>query len=70
MYFKGKGVAQDHMEAARWTRKAADQGLAEAQSNLGDMYFKSKGVAQDHMEAARWTRKAANQGLVEARFSL
>jgi TPR repeat protein len=37
MYFKGKGVAQDLGEAVRWTRKAADQGYANAQFNLGVM---------------------------------
>ena len=43
-------------------RKAADQGLAEAQSTLGDMYLKGNGVAQDNAEAVKWLRKSANQG--------
>ena len=29
-YYTGRGVAQDHEEAARWYRLAADQGFADA----------------------------------------
>src|SRR5690606_10451302 len=31
LYYRGQGVPQNHVEAARWYRRAADQGLAEAQ---------------------------------------
>ena len=31
-YYYGKGVPQDHAEAARWYRKAAEQGHANAQN--------------------------------------
>ncbi len=55
-------VPQDYTEAARWYRKAADQGDADAQFTLGRMYGKGEGVAQDHEEAAKWSRKAAEQG--------
>jgi hypothetical protein len=34
MNYKGEGVRQDKIEAARLFRKAADQGLAEAQATL------------------------------------
>src|SRR5205807_2603575 len=34
MYSKGLGVSKDDAEAARWTRKAADQGSAEGQFAL------------------------------------
>ena len=33
----GTGVAKDDKKAAQWYRKAADQGLAEAQLHLGFM---------------------------------
>jgi TPR repeat protein len=36
-------VTQDHAEAARWYRKAADQGLAAAQISLGIMYEHGQG---------------------------
>jgi hypothetical protein len=48
------------MEAARWCRKAADQGHALAQNNLGTMFYEGRGVAQSGVEAARWYRKAAD----------
>jgi len=37
MYDKGKGVPQDYKQAVEWYRKAADQGDARAQLNLGVM---------------------------------
>lgn len=54
MLNNGRGVPQDHGEAARWLRKAAEQGMAEAQSYLGVMYSKGQGVPQDYKEAIRW----------------
>jgi TPR repeat protein len=36
MYSKAQGVPQDHQEAYRWYKLAADQGLAEAKSSLPD----------------------------------
>ena len=41
--------------------KAAEQGLVQAQYNLGDMYEQGQGVRQDYAEAFRWYRKAAEQ---------
>jgi len=51
-------------------RKAAEQGNADAQSNLGVMYANGKGVAQDDQEAVKWYRKAAEQGYARAQFNL
>ncbi len=69
-YYKGKGVKQDYAEAARWFRKAADQGNAIAQSNFASQYEEGKGVKQDYAEAARWYRKAADQGKAIAQSNL
>jgi TPR repeat protein len=55
-------VQKDNAEAARWYRKAADQGYANAESGIGFMYFYGYGVQQDRAEANRWFRKAADQG--------
>jgi len=52
------------------TRKAAEQGDASAQFNLGGMYYDGRGVPQDYAEAARWYRKAAEQGYDRAQASL
>ena len=38
MYYQGHGVPQDDAQAIAWYRKAADQGNADAQNNLGSMY--------------------------------
>jgi len=50
----------------QWYRKAAEQGFAKAQYNLGVKYANGQGVKRDHAEAVRWYRKAAEQGLVSA----
>jgi len=35
LYNKGWGVPRDYVQAVRWYRRAADQGNADAQYNLG-----------------------------------
>ena len=47
MYDNGKGVLQDYKEAVKWYTKAAEQGHANAQSNLGVKYDNGEGVLQD-----------------------
>ena len=42
------------MQAVKWYRLAADQGDADAQSNLGLMYANGRGVPQDHVQAHKW----------------
>ena len=54
----------------KWYRKAADQGNAKAQLNLGFMYANGKGVAEDDAEAVKWYRKAADQGDADAQLNL
>jgi uncharacterized protein len=54
-------VPQDYAEAVRWYRKAAEQGLANAQFNLGLMYAKGQGVPQDYAEAPMWLNLAASR---------
>ena len=47
------------VEAAKWFRKAADQGIALAQANLGLCYEKGEGVPRDIAEAMKWYRLAS-----------
>ncbi len=61
---------QGDVKALQWYHKAAEQGYAEAQFNLGLMYFEGQGVPQDYAEAVRWHRKAAEQGYARAQFLL
>ena len=71
MLATGRGVAQSvPAEAVRWYRKAADQGIAQAQYILGTMFYHGRGVAQSDEEAARWYHKAADQGHVQAQHEL
>jgi len=44
---------QDYAEAMRWFRKAADQGNADAQANIGDLYYYGHGVAQNYAVSGR-----------------
>ena len=57
-------MAKDNTEAVKWIRKAAEQNLAVAQSNLGDHYEKGVGVVKDLVEAYRWHTLAAGQGIL------
>ena len=70
MYANGRGVPQDKAQAVKWYRKAAEQGYAAAQYNLGVMYYNGQGVPQDDAEAVKWYRKAAEQGLADAQTNL
>jgi uncharacterized protein len=62
-YTRGEGVPEDDVEAARWCRKAADQGLAQAQHNLGARYTNGEGVPRDEVEAYKWFLLASAKGV-------
>jgi TPR repeat protein len=64
------GAPQDFAEAARWIRRAADQGLADAQYNLALLYQDGRGIRKDDFEAVRWFRRAADQNLAAAQNNL
>ena len=69
-FYEGRGVQQDYAQAAAWFTKAAEQGLAQAQSNLGLMYANGQGVPQDDAQAVAWYQKAAEQGFAQAQSNL
>src|SRR3990172_3802588 len=54
--------SSDYDSAAKSFRKAAEQGVADAQLYLGRMYDDGQGVTQNYQQAAAWYRKAAEQG--------
>ena len=54
MYYYGLGVPQDYTKAVSWYRRAAEQGNAEVQLDLGFMYDIGLGVQEDDAEAVRW----------------
>src|SRR6185503_197439 len=61
-YYEGWGVPQDHVEAAHWYEKAAQQDDAEAQDTLSWMKLVGGGCPQDYEGARLWAEKAARQG--------
>ena len=70
MYQDGLGVQQDYAEAVKWYRKAAVQGEAYAQYNLGFMYHHGYGLQKDNVQAYAWNGVAAangNAGSVQTR---
>ena len=70
VYYKGDGVPRDYTEAAKWYRKAADQGHANSQYMLGSMRDRGDGMPPDYIEAVAWYRKAAENGHISAQLEL
>ena len=68
MYDNGEGVPQDYKTAVKWYTRAAEQGNARAQSNLGFMYGSTgQGVLQDNIYAHMWWNIAASLGYERAK---
>ena len=63
-------MPQDFLEAVRWYHHAAEQGHADAQSNLGVMYHRGEEVPQDNLKAVMWYHRAAEQGHAFAQSNL
>lgn len=79
MYYTGEAVSKnlsgqilenDPEMAAGWFFRAAEQGYADAQFNLGLLYASGEGVPQDMEQAAELFRKAAEQGHVDAQNNM
>ena len=56
------GVPRDQPAAARWCRRAAEQGMPEAQDRLGIMYAEGAGLPRDGAAALAWFMVAARSG--------
>lgn len=79
MYYTGEAISKtpsgqalnnDPELAAGWFFRAAEQGLADAQFNLGLMYANGEGVEKDMTQASELFKKAAEQGHVDAQNNL
>ncbi|MBX9912079.1 MAG: protein kinase [Beijerinckiaceae bacterium] len=68
--FLAKSGPDQFAIAASDFRKAAENGHAEAQFNLGVVLREGKGVPKDLGEAAAWFKKAADQGFAGAQYQL
>ena len=60
----------DEEQRASWCLAAAQQGVPEAQLELGDRYDIGKGVIKNDLYTIYWYEQAANQGLTEAQYNL
>ena len=61
--------AQDHGEAYRWYRLAADQGDAGAQHDLGEMAVDGRGMPRDDVDAHMWFDLAVAHSVGQERDS-
>jgi uncharacterized protein len=61
-YDLGMHVKPDGKESIRWLTKAASQGYAPAEYELGRIYLYGRGIPVDYAQALNWERKAAEQG--------
>ena len=70
LYCYGEGMEKDFAKGAEWLTKAALQGNAPAQYNLGRMYQWGKGVEKDLQQARFWFQKAIDNGHEKAKEAL
>lgn len=70
MYLDGTGTPRDYVKAMMWSRRAAEQGIAEAQYNVGSMYLRGWGVPMDEAQARAWYERSASQGFEMAKRRL
>jgi hypothetical protein len=61
---------QNQAKAAVLCRRSAERGVADAQTDLGQMYLLGEGVERDLPEAARWFQRAVDQGQANAALML
>jgi TPR repeat protein len=67
-YEHGRGVTVNFAQAAAWYLKAAEQGDAFAQYQLGLLYEEGNGVPQSHANAYFWLDLAAAGKPIDARL--
>lgn len=60
-YFEGVDVPRDLDRAVYWLRKAADQGMEEAQIFMATIYMLGEGVTQSYYQAFSWFLRAATE---------
>lgn len=63
-------VQKHYVKSCQWFRKAADQGYAPAEKDLGIAYLKGYGLLKNNVKATYWIKKAADQGYAPAEAEL
>lgn len=70
-YNLGRGVPKSPVTALGWYLKSAEQGVKEAQYNVGYLYSRNGPCSlRDDKEALAWFRKSADQGYADAQRRL
>lgn len=69
LYQAGEGVTQDYSEAAKWYRRASEQGHVDAQYNLSLTYYSGEGVNSNTVMAYMLAVLTAAKGDEEARHN-
>ena len=57
LFRTGRGVPRSRAEALKWLRRSAEQGLTEAEADLGEEYVKDNPI-----QAVEWLKRAAVKG--------
>lgn len=70
LYHYHDGTQTDYSEAAKWFRKAAEQGHARSCFKIGWMYEHGEAVPEDKDKAGKWFLKAAEQGHAKSQVRL
>ncbi len=68
--FACEGTSGSFSTAGQWYKKAAEQGHALAQFNLGVMYSRGQGFARNREMSSFWITKAAERGDCGAQYML
>jgi TPR repeat protein len=68
MVFRGE-TAGSREVAVAWLRRSAEQGMTQAQYNLGLLYENGAGVQRSLAAATEWWERAAEQGHIEAQVA-
>ena len=67
VYFLGEnGVKKDFHQARKWFQKAAEQGDAESQFQLGAIYYTGDGVKRNIQASIKWFDKSCKNGIQKA----
>lgn len=70
MYHKGEGVEKNNARAAKFFRKSALLGMADAQVATAYMLYFGIGCRENQKEALAWLEKAAAQGCIDGQYLL
>ena len=62
MFLEGQGINPNPEDAAYWFRKAAQNGHAASQFEIGYCFLNGTGVQKDERMAGEWFWRAAEQG--------